>query len=148
MARTPGISSRARSSKREAVASGDGMAVRRYLRSLVGAPLRGAADPSELEADFVAAAAPWAARAGVDRQTLAGIGVPRRVLDRAGVARATVAERLRRHWDPDPFTIADLARRSGIAESAVRQAVADEERTGSLIRTGRDGRTILYGRAK
>lgn len=147
MARKPDISSRARSSERESGASEDEVAVRRYLRSLVGAPLRGSDDLPICEPEFVASAAGWAARTGVDRRTLARVGVPRRVLDRAGVIRVPVAERLRQHWDPTPFSIADLARRSGISEPAVRQAVAEEERVGVLNRVGRRGRAILYGRA-
>lgn len=96
----------------------------------------------------MAVAASWAAQAGVDRETLSALGVPRRVLDCAGVSRVPARDRLRRHWEPMPCTVADLARRSGLSEAAVRLAIAQEESEGVLTRVGRQGRTILYGRVR
>jgi len=112
----------------------------------VGAPVRAGENTRELEAGFVDAAAAWAARARVDRQTLLNLGVTPTMLDRAGVVRTPVAERLRQHWEPEPFSVVDLARRSGLSQGVVRRLVAQEESHGVLKQVGRQGRTILYGR--
>ena len=119
--------------------------VRRYLRSVVGAPVRHARDAADAEAEFITAAKRWAERVGVDRGTLLALGVDSRVLDRAGVRTTPLSERLRRHWEPAPFSIADLARRSGLPESSVRRAVATDEAAGLLRRVAREDRTVLYG---
>lgn len=92
----------------------------------------------------MAVVARWAELAGVDREALLALGVPRRVLDGAGVVKVPPNERLRRHWHPMPFSVGELARRAGISEVVVRKAVGQDEDEGVLRRVGRRGRTILY----
>jgi hypothetical protein len=123
----------------------DEVAIRRYLRALVGAPVKGAERLDDHEAAFVDAVPRWSARAGVDRRTLLKMGVERRVLDRAGLRQPPAAELVRQHYPESPFSVADLARSSGIAANSVRQAVTQDEADGLLQRVGKDGRVILYG---
>ena len=125
--------------------SADESAVRTYLRLLAGAPVRSSDRVEKAESDFIAAAADWAAEAGVDRRTLAEVGVSRQVLDAAGIRATPIAELIRRQYGTNPFTVADLARKSGASTASVRSVLAEDERTGQLKRVASTGRTVLYG---
>src|SRR3981081_1458200 len=78
----------------------DESTVRRYLRALVGFPLRAADEATEAEAQGMAVLPRWARRAGVDRRTLRTLGVSRRTLDRVGIVQKPTEEGLRRYWNP------------------------------------------------
>lgn len=123
----------------------DEPSIRTYLRLLVGAPVRGSDRLEPAEAAFVGSAAEWAKRAGVDRKTLAGIGVPRQVLDAADVRGISVADLIRRQYPTSPFTIAEVTRRSGVSPASVRNVVAEDERAGRVQRLATKGRTAHYG---
>jgi hypothetical protein len=120
-------------------------AVRAYLRLLVGAPVRASDRVETCEPAFVEVVATWSERTGVDRRTLASIGVPREVLDEAGVRPTPVGDLIRRHYCADPFTVFDLARRSGVSIASVRGVIARDEQSGQLKRVGTTGRKVLYG---
>jgi hypothetical protein len=119
-------------------------AVRGYLRALVGAPVRSSDRVDCSESGFVEAAARWSTRSGVDRRTLACLGVPRRVLDAAGLRATPVGELVRRHYGTDPFTAADLVRKSGVSAASVRGALVEDVEAGRLERIGTAGRMALY----
>jgi hypothetical protein len=121
-------------------------AVRRYLRAVVGAPLRGRGTIEEAQDGFVEVAAEWCAQSGVDRRTLLGLGVDRVVLDAAGVLQPPTHEVLRGWWPAGPFAVSDLARRSGFSESTVRQAIARDVEAGLLRRSIERGRAVLWER--
>jgi hypothetical protein len=128
--------------------SKDEDAVRLYLRSVIGSPLRASvADPKAGEAAFVTAAARWGKRGGVDRRTLARIGVSRRVLDAAGVTEITPEARVRRLYSRTAFTVSELARRTSLSEASVRRVVANHVKTGELEHAARVGRLQLYRKA-
>jgi len=120
-------------------------AVRAYLRALVGAPVRPSDRVETAEPTFVHVIASWAERVGVQRQTLAAVGVSRSVLDRGGVRPTPLAELIRRNYTAGTFGVADLVRRSGASDGSVRAVVAEDERAGRLRRVGSSGRTVLYG---
>ena len=142
VARRRSIARNLRLSPRQAA---DEAIVRRYLRILVGAPTRRGDAADQAESDFIAVASRWADRVGVDRQALLALGVNRSTLDLAGIRRVPPNEWLRRYWNPAPFSIADLARRSGVSPAIVRRAIGLDEEAGLLRQEGRDGRTVLYG---
>lgn len=122
----------------------DEAAVRVYLRLLVGAPVRTADAILAAEQNFVAVAARWAKRTGVDRRTVAGLGVSKKVLDRAGIVQAPIGVLVRRHYSRTPFDVAILARRACVSEGSVRQTVADDERAGVIQRTPSTGRATSW----
>lgn len=125
-------------------AQDDEAKVRAYLRLLVEAPVR-ASDRLDLaEEAFVEVAGDWSARSGVDRRTLADLGVPRKVLDAAGIIATPVAELVRRQYGKAPFTAADLARKSGASLASVRTVLAEDERGGQVTRVPGEGRAIRY----
>ena len=119
--------------------------VRRYLRAVVGAPTSQGDTAGLAESAFVEVAADWSDRVGVDRHALLALGVDGDVLDAAGVTHLAANQRLRRFWGPEPFSVADLARRSGMSAAVVRRAIALDEEAGLLRRVGRDRSTILFG---
>jgi hypothetical protein len=119
--------------------------VRTYLRLLIGAPARAADRLDRAETAFIDAAAGWSERSGVDRKTLADLGVPREILDAAGLRATPVAELVRRQYGKSPFTAADLVRKSGVSMASVRNVLAEDEQTGRVTRVRSEGRTILYG---
>lgn len=122
----------------------DESAVRAYLRATVGSPERASESAGTTEPRFVEACARWASRAGVDRATLERLGVPRSVLDAAGVQQRNVVERIRSYYTSEPFDAATLARRACLSESAVRRALAQDERAGLIRRAPVQGRAILW----
>lgn len=122
----------------------DEAAVRTYLRLIVDAAVRQADEMGTAEEQFVAVAARWAKRTGVDRRTLAGIGVPRKVLDRARVVQQPIGLHVRRHYSKTPFDIATLARRACVSEGSVRQAIVDDVRTGHLQQAASEGRAASW----
>jgi predicted Rossmann fold nucleotide-binding protein DprA/Smf involved in DNA uptake len=141
-ATTPAQSSGSNTSQLSETA--DELAVRAYLRALVGAPVRAADRVETTEVSFVDAAARWSVRTGVDRKTLSGLGVDRRTLDAAGLKATPVAELVRRQYQTEPLSVADLARRSGVSPASVRQTVFDDESDGLIETVGTKGRTVLY----
>jgi hypothetical protein len=120
-------------------------AVRGYLRALAGAPVRSADRVDTAESGFVEAAAGWAARSGADRRTLARLGVPRRVLDAAGLRPTPVGDLVRRQYGTDPFTAAELVRKSGVSATTVRNVLIEDVEAGRLERIEAAGRMVLYG---
>jgi hypothetical protein len=126
-------------------ASEDDDAIRGYLRALVGAPVRSSDRVETSEPGFVEAAARWSTRSGVDRKTLASLGVPRRVLDAAGLRLTSVGDLVRRHYGSEPFTAAELVRKSGVSATSVRDVLMEDVEVGRLERIGAAGRTVLYG---
>ena len=86
----------------------------------------------------------WTERTGADRKTLSRIGVDRRTLDAAGLKATPVAELVRRQYGADPLSVADLAQRSGVSPSSVRQTVYDDESDGLIEVVETDGPTVLY----
>jgi hypothetical protein len=126
-------------------AQDDEAKIRTYLRLLVEAPVRASDRLCAAEAAFIEIAADWSARSGVDRRTLADLGVPRDILDAAGIERTPVAELVRRQYSSDPFTVADLVRRSGVSTASVRAVLAEDERSGWIGRLASRGRAITYG---
>lgn len=119
--------------------------VRTYLRLLVDAPVRVSDRLDRAETAFIEAAAGWSERSGVDRKTLADIGVPREVLDAAGIDATPVAELVRRQYGKSPFSAADLVRRSGVSMASVRSVLAEDEQAGRIRRAKSEGRAIHYG---
>lgn len=120
------------------------LAVRAYLRALVGAPVRATDRVETTEASFVDAAARWSGRSGVDRKTLSRIGVDRRTLDAAGLKATPVAELVRRQYSTEPFSVANLARRSGVSPASAKQTVSQDESDGLIETVGTKGRAVLY----
>ena len=118
--------------------------VRTYLRLLVEAPVRASDRLDPAEAAFIEVAAGWSARSWVDRRTLTDLGVPREVLDAAGIAAIPVAELVRRQYGTSLFTAADLIRRSGVSMASVRTVLAEDERAGRVRRVKSEGRAIHY----
>lgn len=118
--------------------------VRSYLRLLVDAPVRTSDRLDPAEQAFVEAAARWSARSGVDRRTLTDLGVPRKVLDAAGIAATPVAELVRRQYGKTPFSSVDLVRRSGVSQASVRTVLAEDEKCGRITRVPSEGRAIHY----
>ncbi len=146
MARRPGDSMHAPATRSgSAQPSSEDDAVRGYLRALVGAPIRASDRVDTSEPGFVEAAASWSARSGVDRRTLSYVGVPRRVLDAAGLRPRPVADLVRRHYGSAPFTVADLVRKSGVSTASVRDVLIEDVEAGRLERRGTAGRMVLYG---
>jgi hypothetical protein len=119
-------------------------AVRSYLRALVGAPVRSSDRVDLSEPGFVEAAVEWSMRSGVDRRTLALLGVPRRVLDAAGLRPTPVGDLVRRHYGTEPFTVADLVRKSDVSAASARSALIEDVEAGRLERIGTAGRAALY----
>ncbi len=126
----------------------DEAAVRSYLRLVVGAPLQATDAVPPAEQNFVAVAARWAKRTGVDRRTLAGLGVPKTVLDRAGVVQPPIGVLVGGHYSRTPFDVTTLARRACVSERSVRQAVADDERAGVIQRMPSTGRASSWRAAR
>lgn len=122
----------------------DEAVVRAYLRLLVGAPLRASDRLETVEPAFVDVVDRWSERAGIDRRTLAAVGVPRRVLNEAGIRPTPVGELIRRQYSAEPFSVIDLVRRSGASPASVRGVIAEDEQNGQLKRVGSAGRNILY----
>lgn len=141
---TAAASVRGRSVSRRA-AQDDETKVRAYLRLLVEAPVRASDRLDSTETAFIDVGATWAARSGVDRRTLAEIGVPREVLDAAGIAATPVGELVRRQYGTDPFTVADLVRRSGVSTASVRAVLAEDEKARRIRQVESQGRAIQYG---
>ena len=127
------------------VSQDDEATVRTYLRALIGSPVRSSDRTEDSEPAFVQTIASWSEWAGVDRRTLAAVGVPRRLLNEAGVRRTPVGDLVRRRYTTDTFTVAELVRRSGASPSSVRKVLAEDERVGRLKRVATTGRTVLYG---
>lgn len=125
----------------------DEAAVRTYLRLLVGAPERAGDSMQSAERKFIAVVARWSRRTGVDRRTLAGLGVPKAVLDRAGMIQPPVDEFVRRSYTRTPFDVATLARRACVSEGSVRQTLADDERTGLVERVTSPSRATRWRKA-
>jgi DNA-binding transcriptional ArsR family regulator len=96
------------------------------------------------EVSFVDAVGRWSARSGVDRKTLSRIGVDRRTLDAAGLKATPVAELVRRQYQVEPLSVADLARRSGVSPASVHQTIYDDESDGLIEAVETEGRTVLY----
>lgn len=119
--------------------------VRTYLRLLLGVPVRASDRLEPAEAAFIEVAAGWSGRSGVDRRTLADLGVPREVLDSAGIAATPVGELVRRQYGQSPFTAADLVRKSGVSVASVRAVLAEDERAKRIKRVKSEGRAIHYG---
>lgn len=107
-------------------AEDDEAKVRSYLRLLIDAPIRASDTIDRAETAFIDVAASWSERSGVDRRTLADLGVPREVLDAAGIGATPVAELARRQYETSLFTAADLARRSGVSMASVRSVLAED----------------------
>jgi hypothetical protein len=147
MARRPAASSSPATAGRggSTQSSSEDDTVRGYLRALVGAPVRSSDQADISEPGFVEAAASWATRSGVDRRTLAWLGVPRRVLDAAGLRPAPVGDLVRRHYGTDPFTAAELVRKSGVSATSVRKLLIEDVEAGRLERITTAGRMVLYG---
>lgn len=124
----------------------DEAAARSYLRLLVGAPEGAANAAQSTELEFIAVAARWAERTGVDRQTLVRLGVPKNVLDRAGIIQVPIEALVRRFYSTTPFDVATLARRSCVSEGSVRQALANDERTARVQRVASAGRAVMWRR--
>lgn len=122
----------------------DDAAVRAYLRAVVGSPERAKDSVANTESGFVKAGARWAARSNVDRSTLEHLGVPRSVLDAAGVRQPPVADRIRPFYTAEPFNAATLARRACLSESAVRRALLRDELQGLVGRVLTPGRAVLW----
>lgn len=125
----------------------DEASVRAYLRLLVGAPERGGDTMRSSERDFIAVGARWARRTGVDRRTLAGLGVPKSVLDRAGIIQPSIDVLVRHGYSRTPFDVATLARRACVSEGSVRQTLADDERVGTVEQVPSTGRAHTWRRA-
>ncbi len=121
-------------------------AVRRYLRAVIGVPVSAGDSTDEARVAFIYAVAGWCERFGVDRRTLMDLGVDRETLDEASVWQPSTYELLRRWWPDDAFSVRDLARRSTLSESTVRQAIARDEESGLLRRAGRRGRAVVWER--
>jgi len=119
--------------------------VRSYLRLLVDTPVRVSDRLDTAEEAFIDVAASWSASSGVDRRTLAGLGVPREVLDAAGITATPVADLVRRQYGTNPFTAADLVRKSGVSMASVRIVLAEDEQAGRIRRLQSKGRAIHYG---
>src|SRR5207248_9127613 len=98
----------------------------------------------ELEPRFIEVLGKWADRLGADGATLASLGVERRVLTEAGLPPEPLHQRLRKYWNPMPFSASDLAGRSGVPVSSVRRAIAFDVGAGELRPVERDGSTVFY----
>lgn len=122
----------------------DESAARAYLRALAGAPERVADSVLSTEQRFVAVAARWTKRTGIDRRTLAALGVPKKVLDRAGIVQPPIGLLVRQHYSRKPFDVATLARRACVSEGSVRRTIADDETTGVIQRAPSDGRATSW----
>lgn len=125
-------------------ASDDEAKVRTYLRLLVDAPLRKSDRFEQAETAFAEVASRWCKRSGVDRRTMARLGVRREVLDAAGVSATPVAELVRRQYGKSTFSAAGLVRRSGVSMASVRSVLAEDEEAGRVVRIGRESRMIHY----
>lgn len=137
------VPARGRSATRRG-AEDDEAKVRSYLRLLIDAPIRASDTLDRAEPAFTDVAAGWSERSGVDRRTLADLGVPREVLDSAGINATRVAELVRRQYGKGHFTAADLARRSGVSMASVRSVLAEDEQAGRIRRVKSEGRAIHY----
>jgi hypothetical protein len=60
------------------------------------------------------------------------------------VVHPPVLVRLSQYWGSCQFSVADLARWSGMSESSVRKAVTRGEEEGVLKRVASEGQKILY----
>jgi hypothetical protein len=138
---TPGMSSRARRSG----SLDDEAAIRTYLRLIADVPQRSSDRVGPAETAFIESAAEWAKGAGVDRRTLADVGVPAQVLDAAGIRNVPVADLIRRQYGTSSFTIAEIARRSGVSVASVRNVVAEDERARRVVRLANEGRAVQFG---
>jgi hypothetical protein len=114
---------------------------------VIGASIRRDDTVESTQAAFIAVAAEWCVRSGVDRDTLFTLGIDRTTLRRAGVAPRPTHELLRAWWPAASFTVADLARRSGYSEPTVRRALAVDERSGLLRRVATNARATAWERA-
>ena len=126
--------------------SADETAIRAYLRALIGSPVRSADLMQTTQAPFVDAVGNWTERTGVDRRTLVRIGVDPKVLDLAGLKATPVSDIVRRHYQSEPLSVADLARRSGVSSASVRQTVYDDVSNGLVAAIDGPGKTVLYRR--
>jgi len=124
----------------------DEAVVRAYLRAVVGAPLRGRGRIASTESEFVAVAARWAKRAGVDRRSLRTIGVAAGTLNRAGITQPSAQDLVRAEYGLQEFTIADLANRTCVSSSSVRTTVAEDEAAGVVKRVVSSGRAHRWRR--
>jgi hypothetical protein len=122
----------------------DEATVRTYLRALVGAPERRTDELAVAEDGFVRVGARWCARAGVDRRTLANVGVPKSVLDLAAIIQAPIEDVVRAHYSRQPFDLPTLTRRACVGEASVRKTVAQDERIGRIERVNRPGRSVVW----
>lgn len=129
-------------------ATADEAAVRAYLRALMGAPERSSDSVETTEPGFRDAAARWAIRANVDRKALRKLGVPRSVIDRAGIAGSHATDLVRWMYTAEPFGIAELARRTCVSPASVRAAVLADERGGLLERAPSQGRAHQWRKAQ
>jgi hypothetical protein len=127
-----------------ATETSDELAVRAYLRVLVGAPVRSADKVGTVEGPFVKAVGRWSERKGVDRRTLARIGVKQRVLEASGLEPTPVSEVVRRHYGKQPFTVADIARLSGVSAASVRKTVYEDESKGLVEEVEATSRALLF----
>ena len=118
----------------------DEAAVRAYLRVVVGAPERATATIESTEAGFIACAARWARRQGVDHATLRALGVRQPVLELAAVAQLTAGDMVRRHYSRKPFDVGSLARRSAVTATTVRRTVAQDAQAGIIELVPQQGR--------
>jgi len=122
----------------------DEMAVRAYLRALAGAPVGCSARLEALEEDFVASASRWAARNRVDRRVLHEFGVPKTVLDQAGMVRRPAADLVRDHYSGHGRSVGALAQLAGVSEATVRITLAEDEPAGRVARAAGGGRSVLW----
>lgn len=122
----------------------DEMAVRAYLRALIGSPVRMTDRPATTESRFIERAGRWAQRRYVDRRELSLIGVDRRILDAAGILSTPAADLVRRCYTTKPQSITDLVRHSGVSSSSVRQTIQTDLSCGVLESAGKSGRSTLY----
>lgn len=127
-------------------ASKEDAAVRSYLRALVGEPVRIRDTVASTEPGFVAVAAAWARRTGVDRRSLQLLGVPTETLDRAGVVQPPVHELVRAEYDAEDFTIADLVGKSCVSVSSVRSTVLEDAAAGVIERVASPERAHRWRR--
>ena len=111
---------------------------------VVGEPVRRSDNLKAAEAEFVAAAAAWAAMSGVDRRTLSAVGVDRAVLNRAGIRPTLASDMVRLAYPTEPFTVGALVGRSGISESTVRKVLLEDEESTRIERIEGPGRMLSY----
>jgi hypothetical protein len=123
---------------------GDESKARAYLRILVLAPER-ASDRLDTSRDvFIPVGAARSQRSGVYRGTLSQVGVSLEVLDAAGIALAPIGNLARRQYGSVPFTMTELARKSGVSVAKVRTVVAEDERAGRITRNESTARAVWY----